>query len=562
MADRSRPRSSKKDAPTGQPTSRITIYLNGRKRSIPSGRSLSSALSEEHIPVLVRSLKYHRPRGQYCGTGQCAGCLVRHNGVPMARACQIVPEDGDVVETESGWPSTEHDLLSLMDRVFSQKMDTLRGFTRPLVLRRPYLKVVRSFSGLGAMPDTAPKKSPSMEQKTVDLLIVGGGATGRAAEQAVIEGSIRQRVHLSDRRVAGESVVYLGPSEDKGFLALVSRKGLPALQVTSRKVLLATGSYDAGLFFPGSDLPGVLTGEGLESLAGEQGVHPFQSIVVFGGGPRTRRLVKRFGSRVKLLAAPTTLSEDLRQLARSLEIEVVERSMILSAQGRNRLRSVLLQDRKTGEQRRVRAGALVLAHRVLPNATLLFQAGAVMQWREGGSAYFPELSPRCETTVPGLFAVGSAAGFLDPTSSLESARCAAETLAGGGQSGKNASSQSSSDPAGLLAKRVPQEGNGFMLEYLTEFLRLPRTRKTVLCPCEDVTLEEVEGVVKEGWDPTLEVVKRLTGTGMGLCQGRYCVPDSILLLSALTGRSPEAIGFMTQRPPVWPLRIGDLAGGR
>ncbi|HUJ78323.1 MAG TPA: hypothetical protein VLX64_04870, partial [Thermoplasmata archaeon] len=58
----------------------------------------------------------------------------------------------------------------------------------------------------------------------------------------------------------------------------------------------------------------------------------------------------------------------------------------------------------------------------------------------------------------------------------------------------------------------------------------------------------------------IQVVKRFTDVGTGLCQGRYCLPDALLLLSLLENRPPSELGYITQRPPVLPASLGALAG--
>lgn len=84
--------------------------------------------------------------------------------------------------------------------------------------------------------------------------------------------------------------------------------------------------------------------------------------------------------------------------------------------------------------------------------------------------------------------------------------------------------------------------------------------KTILCPCEDITREEVEDAIRAGY-ATLEDVKRYTGLATGTCQGRLCLAPCVELLSRLTGRPPAAIGLIRFRPPVEPLPLGVLAAG-
>jgi len=100
---------------------------------------------------------------------------------------------------------------------------------------------------------------------------------------------------------------------------------------------------------------------------------------------------------------------------------------------------------------------------------------------------------------------------------------------------------------------------GELVGYYRELLALPEPRgKRILCPCEDVLYSELVESVALGYRG-VEVIKRRTGAGTGLCQGRYCLPDVVLLLAHLEGRSPVEVGYITQRPPVFPTTLASLA---
>ena len=46
--------------------------------------------------------------------------------------------------------------------------------------------------------------------------------------------------------------------------------------------------------------------------------------------------------------------------------------------------------------------------------------------------------------------------------------------------------------------------------------------KSLLCPCEDVTVEDVQAAVAKGYRD-IESIKRYTGFGTGICQGKQCL---------------------------------------
>ena len=81
--------------------------------------------------------------------------------------------------------------------------------------------------------------------------------------------------------------------------------------------------------------------------------------------------------------------------------------------------------------------------------------------------------------------------------------------------------------------------------------------KTLICPCEDVSLADVEACIAAGY-ADLEEVKRYTGFGTGPCQGKQCLLHVARLCGEKTG---EAQPF-TARPPLSPVPLGLLAGKR
>ena len=80
--------------------------------------------------------------------------------------------------------------------------------------------------------------------------------------------------------------------------------------------------------------------------------------------------------------------------------------------------------------------------------------------------------------------------------------------------------------------------------------------KTLVCRCEDVTLDELEEAITRGHDD-LESLKRYTGFGTGWCQGKSCVA---LCARLLVARGGEASLPIMPRPPFHPMKLSDLAG--
>jgi len=85
--------------------------------------------------------------------------------------------------------------------------------------------------------------------------------------------------------------------------------------------------------------------------------------------------------------------------------------------------------------------------------------------------------------------------------------------------------------------------------------------KTIICICEDVTLEDVERAVDEGY-VTLEEIKRLLKCGMGSCQGRTCLTLIAGIISRKTGKPVSEMKFPTVRPPIRPVPLAVFSAGK
>ena len=535
------------------------VLFDRSAKNVRPGETLLAALARDGWPALQRSIRYHRPRGPFCGVGHCTGCLVRVNGRPNVRACRFEPAEGDVVTTENSWPSPRFDLLGVLDFLFPGGIDTLHGFRRPAWATRAYHRVVRRLAGYGAAPDPgvpAPPSAPPL-RRTVDVAIVGAGVAGRALAAQLanagrpvvaIDRALRPGPVPWADLLGRTTVTFLpppAPGGDVRFTLLGFEEPARGVEIRARAVVVATGGYDATLGFGGNDRPGVLTADGAFALLAPDGRAPFERAVVVGGGERVTDVLERCGDAVSAIVSPGDVEPGVVRRASELEIPLYPRSLLLSASGRSRVRSVELRTRGHGPRFSLGCDAVILAHRRLPTPQLFFQAGARMEWRGGTGAYYPWLAESGETSVPGLFALGEAAGYLPDAMGDAAARVAAALLG-------------HPLPEGASPPRVASAGLPDLDGYYRELAAEPRSGRWVACPCEDVLLEEVEAAHRAGYRG-IEVIKRYTGLGTGLCQGRYCLPDALLLLARLEARSPPEVGYITQRPPVVPTPLGAFA---
>ncbi len=83
--------------------------------------------------------------------------------------------------------------------------------------------------------------------------------------------------------------------------------------------------------------------------------------------------------------------------------------------------------------------------------------------------------------------------------------------------------------------------------------------RAFVCPCMDVAVSEVRDLVAAG-ETHVEVLKRLTGCGMGPCQGTPCWDYLAAALALLTGKPVESFGQPSHRGPRAAITLAQAAG--
>jgi len=84
--------------------------------------------------------------------------------------------------------------------------------------------------------------------------------------------------------------------------------------------------------------------------------------------------------------------------------------------------------------------------------------------------------------------------------------------------------------------------------------------KTIVCRCEDLSLQEIRDLIDKGYK-SIDEIKRISRCGMGTCQGRGCRQIVAQEIAKATGQSMEDIQMPKFRPPVKPIKLGTLLGG-
>lgn len=400
----------------GQPRAgHFQVRCEGQPVTAYPGESLAAALFAGGVAVLSRSPKFHRPRGPFCFTGGCNGCLMQVDGLPNIKACQVAVRPGLRCQRQNAWPSAGLDLLAGADLMFAEGMDHHTLLTAPRPLNELLHRVVRQLGGLGRLPDLSrlpqgPDALPAAEALHVDVIIVGAGPAGLAAAQA-LQGARRRVLLLEARaraggsylshpdhgpRAAAEALGQLGDTElrcgtqvvgyypedqspaavGKGLLAAVSAEGR-LLKLSAPHTVYATGGYEQNQLFPDNDRPGVLAARAVGLLLTSHGILAGRRPVVLGGGAYGQRLALA----LRAAGAEVTLVDSRERV----------RALVAGPLG-DSLRGVTVEDER-GRSRDLPCDALAVVAPPAPAAELPRQHGAAVDFQEQASGDFVGAGP-------------------------------------------------------------------------------------------------------------------------------------------------------------------------
>jgi sarcosine oxidase subunit alpha len=359
------------------------------------GDTIGSALFAAGRRVFSRSFKYHRPRGLFCCSGHCPNCMMTVDGVPNMRVCVEPLREGAVVEPQNVFGKLDLDFLSVVDKVggpFTPVGFYYRTMIRPRRMWPLYEKFLRSVAGLGKLDAHAGhSRRYDVEHRRARVLVIGGGQAGRAA--ALAAATAGPDVVLVDEgyRLQGaelEGVEVLAPATALGIWEgnLVPVDGGTVLyRFRAERIVVATGTLEQPLVFPGNDLVGAMLPNGVRRLVRDFSLRPGERAVVIAADDRG-------------LEAADDLREAGIAVPRVVDLRETRVGKIEARGHAGRVRRVVIDEDV------VDCDLLVASGGRQPAYSLLAQAGARVEFE-------PDLGVFVPTELPaGIEALGTVTG--------------------------------------------------------------------------------------------------------------------------------------------------------
>jgi NADPH-dependent 2,4-dienoyl-CoA reductase/sulfur reductase-like enzyme len=353
--------------------------------------------------------------------------------------------------------------------------------------------------------------------------------------------------------------------------------------VQARALVLAPGAYDRPAAIPGWTLPGVVTAGGVTALVKAQRVLPGRRVLVAGTGPlllAAAAALARGGARVVgiveaaprrallgLLRRPGILGQALEVGAALWRTPVRGREGLVRIEGTEGVERAVVARLDpawrplAGTERALDVDTVVLGYGLVPSPELAELAGCALAYEPARGGWVPAVDPESlmAASAPGVFVAGDGAGIGGADWAEAEGRLAG--LGAAHHAGRIGWAEASARaaPAWRALRRLAafRRALGALLAPRPGLFELA-TDDTIVCRCEEVSASEVRAAIEEGARHVTEV-RAVTRAGMGLCQGRLCVPTVSGLLARWGGVSPETAGRLPPRLPARPVSVPVLA---
>ncbi|MHA1910656.1 MAG: 2Fe-2S iron-sulfur cluster-binding protein [Candidatus Kariarchaeaceae archaeon] len=449
--------------------------FNGKEIIAYENETIAMALHAAGIYRFSRSFKYYRPRGIYCASGYCNSCAMRVDGIPNTRTCITQAKKDMIVETQDKKPWYSFLFLPVIrnfGRIFSTGFQ-YHKFTRPRIVKMFFEKTTRQFAGSGEVPEFESNVEIEFEKQSkleTELLIIGGGIAGLSAaliaaktgvkvilaeEKNYLGGNLSRQTHeFSDKLIEQFDIentamrgfeiieeltsqlkelenVQLMPNSqitsffDEGVFGLMEKiEGAEKFHlVIAQKTIIATGAYERSVIFEYNDLPGIMTGNAIQTLIHIYGVKPSKKVIIIAPEKIGFILARNFlhaGISIEALIVLKLQGERtiIIEKADRPGVPIFEDMIVTKAYGKDRFKGV--ETVSNGVKQKIAGDLLCIVGGYSPAHELAQQIGAKMKFCKALGGLIPLRKVTGETTIAGIFVAGNVAGIGGAyTSTLE-----------------------------------------------------------------------------------------------------------------------------------------------
>lgn len=384
------------------------------------------------------------------------------------------------------------------------------------------------------------------------------------------------RLRTSGARLAFETGVW--HVEPDGTVWVKDSLGIR--RERARHLLIATGAMERPVPRSGWTLPGITTIGGLQILLKRDGLLPDGEVVLIGTGPlfylyaaqclaagkRDLTLVDTAANGALFSALPSFpaaltghgpayLVKGLKLLWKLRRSGIRFHTCPQDLRIEREAEGLRVRFRRNGKLHELSASHVGLHEGVIPETHMARSLGCEMDWSREGTAFYPRRDARLQSSIERIFVAGDAGGIGGATVALLEGRLAGISILE--ELGRPV------DP--LLCEKTRRARRAHLAArplldklYRPHGALLSPDDEVIACRCEEVTCGEIRAaLVADSAGPNQ--VKAFLRCGMGPCQGRICGMTLTSLAAATRNLPMEEAGYLTVRPPLRPVSLGEIA---
>ncbi len=439
------------------------------------------------------------------------------------------------------------------------------GFYHQYIIRKTWNHIWKTIVNQSGNPPLPIKSNTEnnieVEHIEPEILVIGGGKAGVTIantlssllekeilliEEEKIGGHARymEKIVVNKEIIVMEDTSYLGFFDD-GYLAL-SRTKNKLYKITPKIIVFATGARDALPVFENNDLPGIISSELALEMQYKYQCLERKRIAVVGDGDWAKKIADSLSQKNNVILL--TREHDGKKES---NYEVLEGIKTLKAKGYPRIQKISIIT--PNGKKEIEIDFLVVATARHPAIEPLLQHDLHPSYTATLNTITVESLPGGRTRIENVFVIGEVSGT--PITLIEKeAEASAYVIASDIRSRPPDPKKYGIAKEIYAEKRLVPINKAIVKEKPSFWYDKRVNGLQFLCPCEDITLEDIVHTWNQGFDK-LEKIKRYTALGTGPCQGKLCHITTILLLSYLTEKTIGEIGVFRQRPPLEPVEF-------
>lgn len=338
---------------------------------------------------------------------------------------------------------------------------------------------------------------------------------------------------------------YLGKFED-GIYA-INREKKKIYKLAASKIAFFLSIRDLFPIFENNDIPGIVSANlAIQMILRYSSLKGVRKISVIVNSEEGVKEAQKLSSKkeVNILATGSFKNSELAKKIGAIPVEEIE------AVGYKRLEKIKILSPKKEE---IETDLLVSAIKGMPDIEPVLQIGGKLKYSYKLGAITVSTETGKVEGIEEVFLLGKASGTPEDRL-IEEADLVSKLLAK-----KELSAAERKTLREIQAMKRLEPLENLVIKERPDFLLTKNYRgMKFICPCQDVTLEDVLKAFDIGYRD-IERIKRFTALGTGSCQGRICRFSAAIILSFLRNISLGTLGTFKQRAPVEPIELGFIS---